>query len=562
MYTTDIHVTLPYRGTLSTDLLDPTYQYGYGDEKKSWALWQKLNADILMTASSSPNNNFLTGQRLLELNASMIPSLNQNQRDQLSFAFDYLRAYDALQKDDKEGEVDIISWTCDHCDAINDRASPTCSSCIASAPPSSRYNTSLPCDMKPIAAVSSYVLDDNNMASLYSALRITGSLPSTCPPKINEITMPSEWTLCIIIGGCSTGKTSVLRQFGTPMRPSWHHYRSIISHFSSPQQGEELLRAVGLHDICEWLKPYHILSSSQQYRASLARQLTIGNACVIDDFASTMDRSIAMNMCVTFSCYIKRHALKRITLTSRHDDIIPWLLPDCVIKLSSRSTYSDIKADSVVMRPSLPPLPPLPSLPVATTAVPSLPSSPIATQTTLRSSSRVSSIKSRTEKQHKVVVRVYGMQLDDGDMPASYHQVQNASYLMSEVNSYKRKVLAGNLKRLSYPDVPDTANNDLAKDTGINVSDDRLLRCWVHCDRFTEYVVTRYYDDDHIMFEGISEYQPLSFGPSTLSSVELLPRWTFGTVIGPNASGKTTLLASLGPTRKYFFLIALFVIYN
>jgi hypothetical protein len=73
-----------------------------------------------------------------------------------------------------------------------------------------------------------------------------------------------------------TGKTRMLKTLGAPSTFDWPRDRAIVScfpgHLSTPQI-VELLSSVGFNTVPSFLKPHHVLSSGEQYRATLARAL-------------------------------------------------------------------------------------------------------------------------------------------------------------------------------------------------------------------------------------------------------------------------------------------------
>lgn len=96
------------------------------------------------------------------------------------------------------------------------------------------------------------------------------------------------------------------------------------------QQVTAALSAVGLGDVPSWLHPYHVLSTGEKFRASLARIVCEApEHVVIDEFTSVVDRQIAR---MGASAFAKawRHTGGQAVLLSCHYDIIDWLAPDWV----------------------------------------------------------------------------------------------------------------------------------------------------------------------------------------------------------------------------------------
>lgn len=148
-----------------------------------------------------------------------------------------------------------------------------------------------------------------------------------------------EWNIGVIYGGSGTGKTTLLKEFGELAEDNFDHEKPLISNFTwlEPKQATFLLSAMGLSSVPTWLRPFHLLSNGEQYRARLAYKVGKANdneIILIDEFTSVVDRDVAKAMSNALQKYIRRHN-KKIILASCHFDIMDWLLPDW--------TYSPLK---------------------------------------------------------------------------------------------------------------------------------------------------------------------------------------------------------------------------
>jgi ABC-type lipoprotein export system ATPase subunit/GNAT superfamily N-acetyltransferase len=144
----------------------------------------------------------------------------------------------------------------------------------------------------------------------------------------------TDFNIGVIYGGSGSGKTSILKSFGSIKDVNFSSTNSLISNFNfiQPEEATRLLSAIGLSSVPTWLRPYHTLSNGEQYRARLA--YLIGKAqdnetILIDEYTSVVDRDVAKSMSYAIGKYIKRHN-KKIVFASCHYDIIEWLLPDWV----------------------------------------------------------------------------------------------------------------------------------------------------------------------------------------------------------------------------------------
>lgn len=102
--------------------------------------------------------------------------------------------------------------------------------------------------------------------------------------------------------------------------------KAIVSHFPEPLEAVNRLMAVGFNDVRSFVRPYHVLSTGEQFRANLARRLKDG--AVIDEFTSTVDRNVAKAASVAIKRHVVKSNLKNIVLATCHRDILNWIQPD------------------------------------------------------------------------------------------------------------------------------------------------------------------------------------------------------------------------------------------
>jgi len=140
-------------------------------------------------------------------------------------------------------------------------------------------------------------------------------------PKI-----PSKFSIGLIVGPSGSGKSTMLKEFGEETKIHWDRDKAIVSHFNNPEESIEKLSAVGLNTTPSWMRPYHVLSTGEKFRADLARR--IDNKVVIDEFTSVVDRIVAKAVSRSVRRYADRKSLQRIVIASCHRDIIEWLQPD------------------------------------------------------------------------------------------------------------------------------------------------------------------------------------------------------------------------------------------
>jgi GNAT superfamily N-acetyltransferase len=143
-----------------------------------------------------------------------------------------------------------------------------------------------------------------------------------------------KFGLGLIVGPSGSGKSTLLRQhFGQPKTPEWEPNKAIVSHFANAKEAYERLGAVGLNSIPSWMRPYHVLSTGEKFRADLARQVESGAA--IDEFTSVVDRNVAKSCAAALRRHVTNADLKGIVVASCHLDIIEWLQPEWIFDTST-----------------------------------------------------------------------------------------------------------------------------------------------------------------------------------------------------------------------------------
>jgi len=177
-------------------------------------------------------------------------------------------------------------------------------------------------------------------------------------PAIDE-----PWRIGAIVGPSGSGKSTIARAaFGDAFyQPGgcserWPRDRAVIDGFGDVpiQQLTRVLAAVGFGSPPSWLKPYRVLSTGEKFRCELARALlhsgirkhsdgrppanSAANVVVFDEFTSVVDRRVAQIASAAVAKAIRgNHVDTRLVAVSCHDDILPWLSPDWVVDMRSRT---------------------------------------------------------------------------------------------------------------------------------------------------------------------------------------------------------------------------------
>lgn len=152
-----------------------------------------------------------------------------------------------------------------------------------------------------------------------------------------------DWQIGLVVGPSGSGKTSIgKRIFGRDdavySPDGWVPNKPIIDCISPKGDFDSVtgaLAAVGLGSVPSWLRPYHVLSNGEKFRADLARIICESpDEVVVDEFTSVVDRQIAKFGAMAFSKAWKRTKSK-VVLLSCHYDIIEWVEPDWVYDTST-----------------------------------------------------------------------------------------------------------------------------------------------------------------------------------------------------------------------------------
>jgi len=141
-----------------------------------------------------------------------------------------------------------------------------------------------------------------------------------------------DWNVGVIYGSSGSGKTTILKKMGELSKSNFDFEKPLISNFDwlEPKDATLLLTSMGLSSVPTWLRPFHLLSNGEQYRAELAYK--VGKAkdnevILVDEYTSVVDRDVAKAMSFALQKYIRK-TKKKIILASCHCDIMEWLLPD------------------------------------------------------------------------------------------------------------------------------------------------------------------------------------------------------------------------------------------
>jgi GNAT superfamily N-acetyltransferase len=160
-----------------------------------------------------------------------------------------------------------------------------------------------------------------------------------------------SWSVGLIVGPSGSGKSTIARaMFGDRVyRPrEWPSDRAVIDGLGERPIKEitRLFTAVGFSSPPSWIKPYHVLSTGEQFRCDLARALAGGNdegrmtndEVVFDEFTSVVDRNVARVVSAAVAKGIRSGQIGcRFVAVTCHYDVTAWLAPDWVIDMATAS---------------------------------------------------------------------------------------------------------------------------------------------------------------------------------------------------------------------------------
>jgi ABC-type ATPase involved in cell division/GNAT superfamily N-acetyltransferase len=205
--------------------------------------------------------------------------------------------------------------------------------------------------------VSSPAFDSYRSARVRSLFNVSEVTGATHEVKVSLPIDEKEWQIGAVIGPSGTGKTTLGRLLFEGGRLhqgfEWSRERPIIDEIGSDKNFDAVtgaLSSVGLGSVPSWLRPFHVLSQGEQFRADLARLIIEEPAeVVVDEFTSVVDRKIAKIGAGAFAKAWRRTP-GRVVILSCHYDIIEWLCPDWVLD----TQYWDFTWGHLRRRPEIP----------------------------------------------------------------------------------------------------------------------------------------------------------------------------------------------------------------
>jgi energy-coupling factor transporter ATP-binding protein EcfA2 len=156
------------------------------------------------------------------------------------------------------------------------------------------------------------------------------------------------WHIGLIVGPSGCGKSTVARHLfpetaaldveGRPAAfPEWIGRGAVVDAFPETMPIKDivaLLSAVGFASPPAWLRPFHVLSTGQRFRVTLALLLAHTppqQRIIFDEFTSVVDRTVARIGSAALAKTIRQTRRQFVAVTC-HEDVEAWLQPDWVYR--------------------------------------------------------------------------------------------------------------------------------------------------------------------------------------------------------------------------------------
>lgn len=189
--------------------------------------------------------------------------------------------------------------------------------------------------------VSSPVNETARVAQLRGMFDLPDSKSSTLSWEAKLPLNDKPWNIGLIVGPSGCGKSTIARHIWPPSeedyQAAWRADASIIDAFPESlgiKDVVEILSSVGFSSPPAWLRPFHVLSTGQQFRVTLARLIATaghGRPIVFDEYTSVVDRTVAQICSAALEKTIRRRRLQFVAVTC-HEDVEAWLNPDWVYR--------------------------------------------------------------------------------------------------------------------------------------------------------------------------------------------------------------------------------------
>lgn len=146
------------------------------------------------------------------------------------------------------------------------------------------------------------------------------------------------WQIGLIVGPSGAGKSSVAKHIFGPEMVSeydWPAKRAIVDGFGELgiRETTAALNSVGFSSPPNWVRPYHVLSNGERFRANMARAIVDPRQrVVVDEYTSVIDRQVAQVGSHAIQKAVRAQPGKQLVAVTCHYDVEEWLQPDWVLE--------------------------------------------------------------------------------------------------------------------------------------------------------------------------------------------------------------------------------------
>ena len=145
------------------------------------------------------------------------------------------------------------------------------------------------------------------------------------------------WNIGLIVGPSGSGKSTLARHLFPSVLTgfTWSSDHSVLDAFPKElgiRDVTTLLGSVGFNSPPNWLRPFGVLSTGEQFRVTVARALAdsaSADIVAIDEFTSVVDRQVAQIASNSVQKFVRKQK-RQLVAISCHYDIIEWLQPDWI----------------------------------------------------------------------------------------------------------------------------------------------------------------------------------------------------------------------------------------
>lgn len=196
--------------------------------------------------------------------------------------------------------------------------------------------------MQSVDQLSAHVVRECEIRVSARVQQLQGMFDIPPSPKSREewdVILPlneQPWHIGLIVGPSGAGKSTVARElFGERVVSGfcWDPTAAVVDGFPKEMSIKNvvlLLNSVGFSSPPYWLRPFHVLSTGQQFRVTLARVLVqASDLSVMDEFTSVVDRTVAQIGSAAVAKTVRRRGQQFVAVTC-HYDVMDWLQPDWV----------------------------------------------------------------------------------------------------------------------------------------------------------------------------------------------------------------------------------------